>query len=400
VIDVRAIKSEGPALRICTVPYPTTVGGVKMTVKQGFPHLSQDTEMTSCSEICIWSVMAYFGNKYPEYHPIKFSELNEILKVRSQERRLPSGGLYAEDISYALKEFGFGVVTYDKSAYSHEFLEIIRMYVESGIPVIGILDKEENDDPNNGTDIEAHSVVIVGRETISDELVDELIPMKELGWTGGWNGKDELKEYKNNDGVRFYDVATIDVPYVYQDDNFAPYRKASLETPAEYYKGSSDYEEEWKNFRFDHIVVPLNRRVYLKPDQAKSAALALIEKKQWIKNKDILINSFLMSGRSLKHEIALDEEMPLSVRNLIMITPMPKFVWAMQLGTKDLYKKHLANGLILMDATEPTAPSFLMSMVEGKVLGFDGILEFDVDLQPFKSLQRNLCNSIMGKGVN
>src|SRR5690606_28961595 len=109
--------------------------GVKLDV-DGFPHSSQDGETIKCAETTIWTLMEYFGNKYPEYKPSLPAKIHHALERFSYQRQLPSNGLTMDQISFALKEFGFGTRVYSYDAYRESLHEIVDSYVESGIPVI------------------------------------------------------------------------------------------------------------------------------------------------------------------------------------------------------------------------------------------------------------------------
>jgi hypothetical protein len=78
---------------------------------------------------------------------------------------------------------------------------------------------------------------------------------------------------------------------------------------------------------------------------------------------------------------------------------MPKFIWVAELSTKELLKQNKANGLIIVDATEPnlyyTKP-LLFTAYNGFILKFnqiDGPIEKELlPLHTFKCFSRNLKN--------
>ena len=100
----------------CLVDVKTTVDGLKVDVS-AFPSSSQDTESITCAETSLWALMEYFGNKYPEYTPIKPSDVIEALRNTVIGRQLPSSGLSAECLTYAIKSFGFGPRLYHRDAF-------------------------------------------------------------------------------------------------------------------------------------------------------------------------------------------------------------------------------------------------------------------------------------------
>ncbi|HUM88916.1 MAG TPA: hypothetical protein PKV50_05255, partial [Prolixibacteraceae bacterium] len=57
-------------------------------------------------------------------------------------------------------------------------------------------------------------------------------------------------------------------------------------------------------------------------------------------------------GRSFKNVLNFNKTFDADVRQLILETPLPKFVWVGEISNKELIKERQANGLILLDATE------------------------------------------------
>ncbi len=110
--------------KICSFESEAMILGVKLKAR-GFPHSSQDEETISCAETTIWGLMEYFGYKYAEYKPTLPSKIIRTLKSISYERQLPTNGLTINQISYALKEFGFGTRIYSKKTYGEDFKKIL-----------------------------------------------------------------------------------------------------------------------------------------------------------------------------------------------------------------------------------------------------------------------------------
>src|SRR5665213_946410 len=139
VLSPKALKKHD--FISCLVDSEVSINGRKFTVS-GFPHSSQDSETISCAETTIWSLMEYFGHRYPEYNTVLPSKIISTIASLSYERQIPTHGLTAMQISFALKEFGFGVRNYERDAYKEDFKRILYYYVESGMPLIATLENE------------------------------------------------------------------------------------------------------------------------------------------------------------------------------------------------------------------------------------------------------------------
>ncbi len=362
IVSPKAIISNN--FKICSVETSTTANGLKLKVS-GFPHSSQNTETIACAETTIWSIMEYFGIRYPEYTPTLPSKIGAILSQHSFERLLPSKGLRADIISYALKELGFGVKLYNREAYGTElFLILLRMYIESGIPIISAIQSK-----NIG-----HAQCIIGRSRFTNDDIDKLSDFENIG----------------ND-IRLLDLEKMSLEYVFIDDNFPPYQIAELSKPASFYNDKDFRECEITNF-----IVPLYSKIYLDADAARAYIKSLI--KQYIKNLDLLKNEeiilkvYLASSRSYKHSISLNETIETLPKELILRIPMPKFIWVAELSNRNLIKNNLVNGLLIIDATETKRHGLIAGFIGNNYFteNLNEIVQIDVPLSSFKNYSNNL----------
>ena len=324
------VKKENNII-CCQAKINSTVNFVKYKISC-FPHSSQDNQTISCAETTIWSLLEYFGNKYPEYKPVLSSAIHKILHKFSYKRLMPTDGLTAEQVTYAVRELGFGAVIYSRSKYpdsidSVSFDSIISIYIESGIPVIGVL--------QNGTI--GHAVNIIGREKEPPTKVLSAAPIT----------------YQNAEGqkINIIDFNKIERRYVLIDDNYPPYQLTTLKAPCQPYYSDS----RWHDCTITNIIVPLYPRIYLEAVSARHNFF------QYLKNPKIgildeeprIIKIFLASSRSYKEYIALNKNLDNKIKALFLGIAMPKFIWVAEVSKKSSLEKGLCDGIILQDATEP-----------------------------------------------
>ncbi|MBN7814217.1 hypothetical protein [Algoriphagus pacificus] len=367
-ISPKALKNNN--IIICQTPIGCAVNALKMQVS-AFPHSSQDSETITCAETTLWAIMEYFGNRYPEYHPVLPSRIHKVLSGKKTERQVPSLGLFPTDISFALKEFGFGSRIYSEEQFQNDFLSILAIYVESGIPVVVLLENS----PIN------HAVLCVGRETFDHSQLRTA----------------PLETIKIEDGVifNFKLNSKIDREFVFVDDNLPVYQRASLFKPCSNYT-----DEKWNKCHISHIVVPLYSKIYLEAFEAKTfilqytAAFLTTGKTNGL---PIYFRIFLASSRSYKDSVATDDFMDSDTKELILDIPMPKFIWIAELSDEKLIKKRLARGLIILDATEANLQNnkpLLLSAFEKEFQTWDersGVLtKILIDLKSFKIYTKNL----------
>lgn len=144
----------------------TSINGIKLSI-HSFPHSSQDTETISCAETTIWCVMEYFGQKYAGYSPVLPSQIINTLSKISFERMIPSHGLNIQQVSLALKEFGFGTRVYSLDTYDQDlaqYKKILNYYIESGIPVIVALKNDKS----------GHAIIYTGHKIINPDKITKI----------------------------------------------------------------------------------------------------------------------------------------------------------------------------------------------------------------------------------
>jgi hypothetical protein len=358
VLSVSITKS--PNIEICSTAINTTVKGIKLDAI-GFPHASQDSEMLTCAETTIWSLMEYFGNKYYDYKPILPDQINKILSSISFERLIPSRGLSGTQISFAIKELGFGVKGYSSKQYLAEFELLLKTYVESGIPVIALM--------QNTLGI-GHALNIIGREPFTDGDIENLQEIAKL-----------------QSGKSILDFATMPMKYVFIDDNYPPYQLAYINNPASYYTNP-----QWAGCNISSFIVPLYPKIYLEADEARKMALLMLEYINFNNKEPIVLKTFLASSRSFKHSLSQNTLLDKTAKELLLGAAMPKFIWVSEITNKGLLAGNLCNGLIILDATEPRKTGVLACIVENSyiTLNFTSITQATLSLQPFHMYHSNL----------
>ena len=289
------------------------INGNKLHINS-FPHASQDGETISCAETSIINLFEYYGNKYPEYCPVLPSQIINILSNIANERQLPSSGLFHNDISYVLKRFGFSPKVYSKNVIIDEkkFKHILDIYIDSGIPILGALQNEEI----------GHSILIIGREYFGKN--------KKISFN---EGISYFSEYINN--------------YVLIDDNHSPYILIPFDNFTKYYS-----DDTFKNCKLTNFIVPLYSKIYVDAELAIKFTEEIVLKILKIKNTKSILRTFLASSRSFKNSVNRSSAINTILKELIISTAMPKFIWITEIIDEKTYKNDLLKGLIIIDATD------------------------------------------------
>jgi hypothetical protein len=313
VISPKALKESN--IKICSAHYPVTVNGAKCEAI-GFPHTSQDGEMTSCADVTLWGIMEYLGAKYPEYSTVVPSKIISSLKNMSYERQLPTNGLTTESISYALKECGLSPKIYTKDIYSEDFEKIFRCYIESGFPIITVLESSSG----------GHAIICIGH-------VNE-----------DFNNWEKIKPKQESLGNKclMYDMDSIRKGYVFVDDNFPVYDINFLE----------GYFKNYPDFQINNFIIPLHPRIYLDVQDAKKQIKAYIFLYLLNIEYEIVLRTFLCPSNLYKQYVAQNEEMDKTFRIKISELQFPKFIWVGEISNPKLVVNKKISGLVILDATE------------------------------------------------
>lgn len=320
------LLSYGKRIEICTAPIIGSVVGLKVVI-DAFPHSSQDNEYSTCAETSIWGTLEYFGNKYPEYKPILPSKIHQILDSQMHQRHIPSYGLNYVNISYLLKSCGFGCKIYSRAVGAlpgfsiSEFYRIFSTYVESGVPMVVAV---------SGTGL-GHAVVSIGQEITAKSMIK----------TASVNKFDRSgKSYTMwNDVMR---------NFVFNDDNVEAYALNS------YYCPTPQFLSTTCSPYISSLIVPLYNKLYLDAPRAIEWSIALCDDILFTLPDNIILRTFLASGRSYRDALMRDSSVPSEVKlAMTQFVSLPKFVWVTEIATYDSFVNNEVDGLILLDATEP-----------------------------------------------
>lgn len=366
---------------VCPFPYVVTATYKmhllgKEFVASAFPFSSQDGIAMKCAETAIYCLCDFESTSSSLYARILPSDIQNTLNHRTSERILPSHGMYCNDISYLLKEFGYSPMIYAGSEdyqktqdalenkkeqvnkgqdiywdniHKTDFKNWFHYYVESGIPILTITSFR--------ADEKKHAVLAIGHAR-KQKTIKECKPFK-------------LGDYPCIDSSQLYDS------YIINDDNQIPYVEERM-----------DHFTLCKNYKLEAFIVPLEKHVFLEAAAAVSICDAFIEnqKERLKKAIDVLIEtcySMLDNAKEIETKKQLQkliEKLSVSIENPLVIRYylansadykkfrikcgadivekkfyadilMPKAVWCAEISTYQCYKMGYSIGEVVLDAT-------------------------------------------------
>ncbi len=225
-LDPRAIKHTRGSF-LCVAPYHVNLAGVDLFV-EGFPFISQDTDVTVCAHAVAWTVIRYYSQKYKEYGEFKAYDIVELIQDRSMGRLIPSRGLTMGQISEIFTMAGFYPEIFVREHYKNDadFEKLLYTYIESGIPIAVAMSKKE------------HVVAIIGHGPVSSAV-------------------SIAKENLHRSVEDAINVSNLASSYLINDDNSLPYSKLAI---------NIDQLIESATYRIDDVngfLVPLAEKMYL-----------------------------------------------------------------------------------------------------------------------------------------
>lgn len=361
---------------IQTCNYKIMVCGQKFIIN-AFPYLSQDNETMSCAETSLYNLIQYYSEKYCEYRIMMPSEILKILENSSYERVLPSHGVDDICMAKVLQSGHFHPRLYPYDIEDGQnFEELFYIYVESGIPFI--------------LGLPQHSVICIGHGPVDFEVTNHKL--------------EDIVLCDNTEGYDIYTLSSsqlIDY-YIFMDDNHSPYYASTIDELTKLYFENMDYliEYDWEELeedifgsdednnlgnntneenisyskeallkmkkRFDSLLVPLYKRVFLDASRAKSIFdVHFIKNPDFIKKIQESYNDtswgysqtnplvwriFLASSNSYKnHKCRTANNFDLF--EYYSTQSYPRFIWVLEISTLEDFSQKKARVEVLLDAT-------------------------------------------------
>ena len=294
-----------------------------------------DQDITVCAHIAVWALLRHFSSKSALYAELLSGDIAD--SVEYYARKIPSPGLTPPQMSTLLMKSGFSTALYTSNDYITLQNEIIA-YLDSGIPLIGVISKY------------AHAISIIGytidKTSVVDKLKDGYI-FREPDFVRSGVGSNIILHSRLIKGL------------VVNDDMSFPYTiinrySDSLERSSE---EDANNHQKYLPRDIDCIIVPFYKRVLMSYSEAYQIFMALNKDDEfhWIEetssDDNIYVRLFLAPSNKLK-EFANDnwERVGYIVENFVAIE-MPKYVWCVEISSTQNYVNDMVDSFIVIDST-------------------------------------------------
>lgn len=159
-------------------------------------------------------------------------------------------------------------------------MQAVYAYIESGIPLVGVMTKKE------------HAVAIIGHGALSPS------PAVKTGDAFNWS-----VDYIND--------------LIISNDNEFPFTSIT--------RDSRDGEYSFDDL--DYIVIPLYEKMYLNANVVIERIKSLVEAGDLVIQTGMVCRPYLTSVRSLKRQAYENDGMNADVKTALLKLPTPQFVW-------------------------------------------------------------------------
>lgn len=301
-----------------TAEYKGVVHGHELTVN-AFPWMHQETDISVCAHVSMWSILRYYGRKNYGYRDALMGDIVESVR-REVERKVPSHGLSVDQIADIFSQYSFSPMLRGDSKHKLPFFKNeILSYIESGIPVVAAINGKQ------------HAVSVMGYKTLDIKKMSA----------------SELTRYKETtSNIVFYSSLATGIYVI--DDNYMPYRIVDRDIP------SSGEEIDYAMSEISHIVVPYCEKVLFDYHQIYESFMEAYTQRIMRFDKDTLIcKMYIISSNNLKVQ-ASQSDMNEALKEAILRVDMPKFVWCVDLGTLDEVKNGMISHRLIADTTPST----------------------------------------------
>lgn len=311
--------------------FQTHIGGQNF-VANGYPYMSQDTDVTVCAHTALWGVCRYLSEKYsvyPEIYPFDLIKLTEP----SQGRTFPYRGMTYQDYSNILSGFGTypWIMWIQKpdpanpmgTVFNNDEFSDLCVYLESGFPILA--------------SYEGHVVTIIGH-TI------------------------DYNHMPNADAAGFIESSSFCKQFIVVDDNFSPYQLLGDFDDSENYGSiyaSSTAIGDDRGISMKSIVAavcPLPEKVFLPAYMARDTArkyFSAYRNRICTNDESIVLRLFLTTSTSFQQRKspAIDKDQFDVINYSTTHMNLPHFIWVMEAGPVSQYLQGKCTAEIVMDPT-------------------------------------------------
>lgn len=360
---------EEPAY-IITGKYSSNILGVINDVNC-FQFITQDPEIAMCAQVATWAIVEHAAKLGRNVVRRKIAEITDATWTYP-ERKIPAKGLTARNIMEVLTSVGLYPImlggTYDP-VNKNEVLS----YIESGIPIIGLLHNEN------------HAVCLIGHGEPKKYVGASLTEFCQNNFENVYTSKQGCRLIMNHKFIE---------DLIVNDDNYFPYMKMSCSLPLVAENGSSDEYVAYTLANIDSFIVPLSEKIYISYEEVYKTAIAYINSHKFDFPEMMVMRIYIAESAKYK-SYALNKISDAHMKKTICRMNMSSFIWCIELSVPQNYSDGLVDSLFIYDSTRHSKDlePWILIKTNSRIVHFNGekFIKDNVNgIAPFEQFKNNL----------
>lgn len=345
---------------IITNKYNSNIMGIEATV-ECFQFTTQDPEVAMCAQVAAWAILECTFRFGWDASRMKVAEITGMTWT-FPERKIPAKGLTTKNIMEVLSSAGLFPIlrsSLDSSVTKGE----IFSYIESGIPVIGLMAST------------GHAICLIGHGRVN--------------YPENANGLSEYYEIYNENLSSVIMNHKFISSFIVNDDNYAPYKELPMGISL-----TDDGNLAYNSSSIDSFIIPLSEKMYMTYDKIYSSVITYLESHKSEFPNVKIVRIYLTLSKSYKTQTIKNVENE-SISKLICSLNMPSFIWCAEISEYEHYKESLVDCQFIFDSTrhsEDDKPWLLIQSLE-RIRYYDGetYRQFSIkNISPYKQYRGNL----------
>ena len=303
--------------RVMYTKFDTHIFGYNTSVN-AFPWMQQETDIAVCAHVAIWSVLRYYGTKYPNYKNVTMGNVVEQLP-EDIERKIPTSAVSMQKIPDIFKIMGFSPIVLSKNIVGiQRFQREMFTYIDSGIPVIACMTGKR------------HAIAV-------------------LGYTK-YDKQDIARKLDNVETVMYNEDIIKEI--IVNDDNYPPYLRLGKKKDKNAFDDSYSFSKDERFIEdIDFLIIPLYDRMQYNYSSLNTTLKTFLENEVFLdKQKKYIIKEYIASANSIKAHASFSIK-NVALKNTVIDLTMPRFVWCVDFISLDNVKSEKIFARIIVDTT-------------------------------------------------
>ena len=334
-----------------------------------FPQIGQEGAVSACAHVSVWSILRSFANRFQNFGAYRIADIANKT-VQFERKKIPTEGLTMNQISNLFTQVGFSPIILRRE--DDKFDDAIISYLESGIPLVGIISNR------------SHAIAMIGvcdkaKIALPNTYIESIVVDDSSKYEIALHSKFIPGVFVNDDHSFPYGMVKKYIP-INEDKNVVPYVMRDIE----------------------YIIVPFHHRVYMHYQEAYDFFVNFFKENAhrlgW--PQKFVARIFLVSSNRYKEYICnVENTIENTIGETILAMETPKFMWCFEITQYDNVDNDTVDHIMLLDSTSTLYDDDPIIFVSGSDFAEfkDGETFEHIDIDLSKGLQIKSFDNLLEK---